>query len=232
MAAEMKIRTKNKDVYLRVKKGHFATMHSHTNYFIDVTTQKMRLSEAKAVASELVRNYRTNTIIDTILCIDGMEVIGTCVADGLTSEHYLNMNAHQTIYVVSPEFITGGQMMFRDNLVPMLAGKNVLVLGFGREGRSTLKLLKKFDCKITVADRNVPFSLPSPSRSFAHAEAVITVLSRASPTMRTSLLSTTTRSWYSPMRSTSMFGVSEHTGSASTACCREVKSPLPSAATT
>ena len=33
-------------------------------------------------------------------------------------------------------------------------GKNVLVLGFGREGRSTLKLLKKFDCKITVADRN------------------------------------------------------------------------------
>lgn len=128
MAAEMKIRTKNKNVYLRVKKGHFATMHSHTNYFIDVTTQKMRLSEAKAVASELVRNYRTNTIIDTILCIDGMEVIGTCVADGLTSEHYLNMNAHQTIYVVSPEFITGGQMMFRDNLVPMLAGKNVLVL--------------------------------------------------------------------------------------------------------
>ena len=28
-------------------------MHSHTNYFIDVTTQKMRLSEAKAVAQEL-----------------------------------------------------------------------------------------------------------------------------------------------------------------------------------
>lgn len=128
MAAEMKIRTKNKDVYLRVKKGHFATMHSHTNYFIDVTTQKMRLSEAKAVAAELVRNYNTNTIIDTILCIDGMEVIGTCMAQALTSESYLNMNAHQTIYVISPEFITGGQMMFRDNLVPMISGKHVLVL--------------------------------------------------------------------------------------------------------
>ena len=35
-------------------KGHFATSHSHTNYYIDVTTQKMRLSEAKAVALKLM----------------------------------------------------------------------------------------------------------------------------------------------------------------------------------
>ena len=32
MAEMYKIRTKNKDVFLRVAKGHFATMHSHTNY--------------------------------------------------------------------------------------------------------------------------------------------------------------------------------------------------------
>ena len=76
MAKELKIRTKNQNVFLRVRKGHFATMHSHTNYFIDVTTQKMRLSEAKAVAEDLVKNYTMNTIVDTILCIDGMEEIG------------------------------------------------------------------------------------------------------------------------------------------------------------
>ena len=128
MATELKIRTKNPDVFLRVRKGHFATMHSHTNYFIDVHTQKMRLSEAKAVAKELVSNYRAHTIIDSILCIDGMEVIGTCFADELTQDNYLNMNAHQTIYVMSPEFISGGQIVFRDNLIPMLSGKNVLVL--------------------------------------------------------------------------------------------------------
>ena len=128
MAKEFKIRTKNQDVFLRVRKGHFATMHSHTNYFIDVTTQKMRLSEAKAVAGELVQNYKNNTIVDTILCIDGMEVVGTCLAECLTADEYANMNAHQTIYVISPEYITGGQLMFRDNLVPMLADKHVLVL--------------------------------------------------------------------------------------------------------
>ena len=41
---------------------------------------------------------------------------------------YVNMNAHQTIYIISPEYISGGQMMFRDNLVPMLANKHVLIV--------------------------------------------------------------------------------------------------------
>ena len=127
MSKEYKIRTKNKNVFLRVRKGHFATMHLHTNYFIDVTVQKMRFSEARAVAKELSENYKINTIVDAILCIDGMEVVGTCIADELTKDDYVNMNAHQTIYVVSPEFVSGGQIMFRDNVVPMLAGKHVLI---------------------------------------------------------------------------------------------------------
>lgn len=123
-----KIRTKNKNLFLRVAKGHYATTHSHTNYYIDVTTQKTRISEAKAVAKELVATYRLNTIIDTILCVDGTEVIGACVAEELTKEDFVNMNAHQTVYVVSPEFTTGGQLMFRDNLIPMINGKHVLIL--------------------------------------------------------------------------------------------------------
>lgn len=32
--------------------------------------------------------------------------------------------------------------------------KRVLILGFGREGRSTLELLKKIDCTVGIADRN------------------------------------------------------------------------------
>ena len=43
---------------------------------------------------------------------------------------------------------------FFDSLANFFRDKNVLILGFGREGRSTLKLLKKFDCKITISDRN------------------------------------------------------------------------------
>lgn len=128
MAELTKIRTKNKNLFLRVAKGHFATTHSHTNYFIDVTTQKTRLSEAKAVAKELVGTYIHSTIVDTILCVDGTEVIGACIANELTKGDFANMNAHQTIYVISPEYTAGGQIMFRDNLVSMVAGKHVLVM--------------------------------------------------------------------------------------------------------
>ena len=128
MAEELMIRAENSDVILHVKRGHFATMHSHTNYFVDVTVQKMNLTEAKAVARELVEHYRTSTVVDTILCIDGMEVVAACMADELTQDHYMNINAKHPIYVVSPEFISGGQMMFRDNLLPMIVGKSVLVI--------------------------------------------------------------------------------------------------------
>ncbi len=128
MSETFKIRTKNPDVFLRVKKGHFATMHLHTNYFIDVTIQKMRFSEAQAVAKELAENYKVHTIIDTILCIDGMQVVGACIAEELTGDHYINMNANRNMYVVTPELLSGGQIMFRDNLVPMIKDKNVLIL--------------------------------------------------------------------------------------------------------
>lgn len=123
-----KLPTKRKNLFLRVAKGHFATNHSHTNYYIDVTTQKARLSEAKAVAKELLPYYDANTIVDTILCLDGTQVIGACLADELTREDFTNMNAHQTIYVVTPEHTTGSQLLFRDNIIPMITGKHVLVL--------------------------------------------------------------------------------------------------------
>ena len=124
----VKIPAKNGRVFLRIAKGHFATNHSHTNYYIDVTTQKTRLSEAKAVAKELVSHYRSSTIVDTVLCLDGTQVIGTCLANELTRDGFANMNAHQTIYVVTPEFTSGSQILFRDNLAPMITGKHVLIL--------------------------------------------------------------------------------------------------------
>ena len=114
---------------LRVAKGHFATNHSHSNYYIDVAAQKSRLSEAKAVAQELCSNskYKVN-IIDTILCLDGTEVIGACLADELTKNNWMNINAHQTIYVVTPEMTSSSQLLFRDNIVPMIQGKHVMIL--------------------------------------------------------------------------------------------------------
>ena len=124
----LKLQSKRQNLFLRLYKGHFATSHSHINYYIDVTSQKTRLSEAKAVAEELVSYYQANTVVDTILCLDGTEVIGTCLAEELTDGGFINLNAHRTIYVVTPERTTGSQLLFRDNLARMIAGKHVLIL--------------------------------------------------------------------------------------------------------
>lgn len=116
------------DVPLRVARGHFATNHSHINYYIDITYQKTRLSEAKDVSRQLVSHFINNTPVDTILCLDGTGVIGTCVAGELTKNGFRTINAHNTIYVVEPEFNSNSQMIFRDNIQPMIRGKHVLIL--------------------------------------------------------------------------------------------------------
>ena len=116
------------DVPLRVARGHFATNHSHINYYIDITYQKTRLSEAEDVARQLVSHFINNTPVDTILCLDGTAVIGTCVADELTRSGFRTINAHKTIYVLEPEYNANSQIIFRDNIQPMIRGKHVLIL--------------------------------------------------------------------------------------------------------
>lgn len=115
-------------VPLRVARGHFATNHSHINYYIDITYQKSRLNEAKATAHELVSRFINNTPVDTILCLDGTQVLGTCVADELTKSGFRTINAHETIYIIEPEFNSNSQIIFRDNLQSMIRGKHVLIL--------------------------------------------------------------------------------------------------------
>ena len=90
--------------------------------------QKCRLSEARAVAEELISYYKTSTVIDTILCLDEMQVIATCMAEQLTASGYMNLNAHQTIYILTPEKVSAGRFIFREGSASMIRGKNVLIL--------------------------------------------------------------------------------------------------------
>lgn len=116
------------DVTLRVAKGHFATKHSHINYFIDVTKQQSSLREAEAVARELAQRQLSYTMIDTILCMDGTRVIGTCLAQQLCQGGYRSVNGGKDIYLLRDNTSANGQLMFRENARFMLEGKNVLVL--------------------------------------------------------------------------------------------------------
>lgn len=66
--------------------------------------------------------------MDTIVCLDGCEVIGAYMAEELEKGSFPSMNMHNTVYVVTPEFNVNNQMIFRDNLVGEIQGKNVLLL--------------------------------------------------------------------------------------------------------
>ena len=116
------------NVPLRIARGHFATNHSHINYYIDITYNKTRLSEAKDSAYQLVSHFINDTPVDTILCLDGTAVLGACVAEELTKTGFRTINQHETIYVLEPEYNANSQIIFRDNIQPMIRGKHVLIL--------------------------------------------------------------------------------------------------------
>ena len=120
--------TSKEDIVLKVSRGHFATGHSHINYYIDVTAQKFCLSESRKVALELAKEYKMDTLIDTILCLDGTEVIAACMASEMTKAGYMNINQHTDMFVVTPERTVGSQLIFRENTAPLIQGKNVLIL--------------------------------------------------------------------------------------------------------
>lgn len=116
------------DVTLRVAQGHFATRHSHINYFIDVTRQQSCLQEADAVAQQLAQRIQSSMLVDTILCMDGTRVIGTCLARQLAQSSYNSVNAGKEIYLLRENVSSDGKLIFRDNARFMLEGKNVLLL--------------------------------------------------------------------------------------------------------
>lgn len=123
-----KIHTLGTNTALKVVKGHFATNHAHTNYYIDLTTIKSRISEAQEIARDLVQMYLYDMVVDTIVCMEGTEVIGTLLAEELKRGGFHSRNAHKTIYIIKPEFNSNSQIVFKDNLRPMIEGKNVILL--------------------------------------------------------------------------------------------------------
>ena len=108
--------------------GHFATSHSHINYYIDITSLKTRIQEAKEVARVLHQKIGRVSYVDTIVCMDGTEVIGAFFFFFFEKEDMASTNRHETIYVVSPEMNSNNQLLFRDNIKPSIAGKHVILL--------------------------------------------------------------------------------------------------------
>ncbi len=132
--------------------GHFATSHSHINYYIDVTSLKTRVQEAKELAKVLYHHIGRLSYIDTIVCMDGTEVIGAFLAEEFEKGEFVSTNRHETLYVVEPEINSSNQMLFRDNIKPSINGKHVLLLSAttttGKTIRRSLEGIRYYGGKV------------------------------------------------------------------------------------
>ncbi len=114
----------NNKMSITIIPGHFATTHSHVNYYIDMTSIKHHHSMALQAAEAIVEMHAGREKVDTIICMDGCEIIGAFVAEKLSRAEVRETD----INVVTPEFNSNGQLIFRDNLQKMIWGKNILLL--------------------------------------------------------------------------------------------------------
>ena len=117
----------NRTLKIGVIPGHFATNHSHVNYYVDLTNIKCQHRMAQAAAEQLADAYR-GTPIDTIICLEGTEMLGAFLAQELTQNGGGNVNSGNNMAVLTPELNINNQMLFRDNMQKMIWGKNVLLL--------------------------------------------------------------------------------------------------------
>ena len=125
----MIIRSKlNSKVEASVIAGHFATRHSHNTHYIDITRMKHEHTMAREAAMTLAQRYAYHQGVDTIVCLDGSEVLGAFLARHLTKNDRYAVNRDKTINVITPEYDSNGQLIFRENLTGMVSGKNVLIL--------------------------------------------------------------------------------------------------------
>lgn len=126
--AQLITSSKSRKISIKVIPGHFATNHSHINKYIDMTSVKCGYSMALEAARSLAERFAYSTPVDTIICMDGCEMVGGFLASELSRNGVGGINKNAEINVISPEYNTNGQMIFRDNLQPMIWNKNTLLL--------------------------------------------------------------------------------------------------------
>lgn len=129
----------DKKIVLKAYEGHFATPHSHITHYFDMTTLRTRASEAEAAARLLAEKSGKDVPVDTIVCMEGMTVIGAYLAQELTRAGVPCMNAHETIYVTEITGEGSGQMLLPGSRIPLVKNKNVMILTSAVSTGQTLK---------------------------------------------------------------------------------------------
>jgi orotate phosphoribosyltransferase len=119
---------KNPQIMIRVVPGHFATVSSHTNSYLDVSRLRTNAHVARDVAREMAIPYMSSTLVDTIVCIESTEVIGAYLAEELAQEGTGLVNSGDDIHVVMPINNVNGQWIFQDSMIDLITDRNIVLL--------------------------------------------------------------------------------------------------------
>ena len=119
---------RNPKARIKILEGHFATVNSHINTYIDMSTVKCRHNNGRETARVLANHFQNNTMIDTIVCLDGTELIGAFMAEFLADTGIMSVNSGKNISIITPDVNAYGQLVFMDSTLRMIKHMQVLVL--------------------------------------------------------------------------------------------------------
>jgi len=143
---------KNPKIAIKVIPGHFTASSTHTNHYLDLGSLKSNAMIARDAARELAIPYLSNTIVDTIVCIERTEVIGAYLAQELLEGGARIMNDGGEISVVTPIVNDIGTLNFKSSMVKQIVNKNVVLLSTwvlsGRTLDRVLDCLSYYSAKI------------------------------------------------------------------------------------
>ncbi len=120
--------TKNPKARIKIMKGHFATSHSHINTYIDMSTVKARHNNCRETAKTLAEQILHTMSVDTIVCLEETQTIGTFLAEQLADVSRHSLSYGNNISVITPEYHQNGLILFRDNVQRMIKNSQVLIL--------------------------------------------------------------------------------------------------------
>ena len=105
----IKLPSASGQITLTAISGHFATNHSHVNYYIDMTDIKTNHRVAMEIAKMLAHQYSSSTVVNAIVCLDGTQMIGGFLAQQLSQSGFRSLNSGESIQVARPDSHSFGQ---------------------------------------------------------------------------------------------------------------------------
>ncbi|MGI5898717.1 MAG: hypothetical protein ACOX8S_02205 [Christensenellales bacterium] len=119
---------KNKLITLDVIPGHFTTSNSHITHYLDMSRLKFNALAARDIAREMATAYLTNSLVDTIICMEETEVVGAYLAEELIENGVMIVNADRDISVVTPLNNVNGQLIFQQSTERTVYNRHVILL--------------------------------------------------------------------------------------------------------